>query len=109
MALLCSLHASSIAQSAQADTSQPIDASGGFLQREGAQPRFEGASKLSSDARIAVKEGRIFSVPHFSGSFQSQGKAYSFTMVGAKPQSNGTTQVPVQIIPISLFFEEFVG
>ena len=108
MALLCSLHGSSIAQSAQADTSQPIDASGGFLQREGAQPRFEGASKLSSDARVAVKEGRIFSVPHFSGSFQSQGKAYSFTMVGAKPQSNGTTQVPVQIIPISLFFEEFV-
>jgi len=108
MALLCSLHASSIAQAAQADTSQPIDASGGFLQREGAQPKFEGASKLSSDARVAVKEGRIFSVPHFSGSFQSQGKAYSFTMVGAKPQSNGTTQVPVQIIPISLFFEEFV-
>lgn len=108
MALLCSLHGLSTAQSAQADTSQPIDASGGFLQREGAQPRFEGASKLSSDARLAMKEGRIFSVPHFSGSFQSQGKAYSFTMVGARPQSNGTTEVPVQIIPISLFFEEFV-
>jgi hypothetical protein len=102
------LHSYSFAQTAPADTSQPIDATGGFLQREGAQPRFEGASKLSPDARAAMKEGRIFSVPHFSGSFESQGKAYPFTMVGAKPQSNTTTEVPVQIIPISLFFEEFV-
>ncbi|MGZ4877039.1 MAG: hypothetical protein ACXVIO_02585 [Candidatus Angelobacter sp.] len=108
MALLCSLHGSGFAQGTPADTSQPIDAAGGFLQREGAQPKFEGASKLSSDARTAMKEGRIFSVPHFSGSFQAQGKAYPFTMVGARPQSNGTTEVPVQIIPISLFFEEFV-
>jgi chitinase len=108
MALLCLLPAYSLAQGAPPDTSQPIDAAGGFLQREGAQPRFEGSSKLSSAARTAMNEGRIFSVPHFSGSFVSQGKAYPFTIVGAKPQSNGTTEVPVQIIPISLFFEEFV-
>lgn len=108
MAVLCLLQGYSFAQTTTADTSQPIDATGGFLQREGAQPRFEGASKLSPDARAAMKEGRIFSVPHFSGSFESQGKAYPFTMVGAKPQSNTTTEVPVQIIPISLFFEEFV-
>jgi chitinase len=108
MALLCLLPAYGLAQSAPPDTSQPIDAAGGFLQREGAQPKFEGSSKLSSAARTAMNEGRIFSVPHFSGSFVSQGKAYPFTIVGAKPQSNGTTEVPVQIIPISLFFEEFV-
>jgi chitinase len=107
MALLCLLSGSIFAQGAQPETSQPIDASGGFLQREGAQPKFEGASKISPDARVAMREGRIFSVPHFSGSFESQGKAYPFTMVGAKPQSNSTTEVPVQIIPISLFFEEF--
>jgi len=107
--VLCLLQGYSFAQSAPAtDTSQPIDAAGGFLQREGAQPRFEGSSKLSSAARTAMNQGRIFSVPHFSGSFESQGKAYPFTIVGAKPQSNGTTEVPVQIIPISLFFEEFV-
>jgi hypothetical protein len=107
MALLCLLSGSIFAQGAQPETSQPIDASGGFLQREGAQPKFEGASKISPDARVAMREGRIFSVPHFSGSFESQGKAYPFTIVGAKPQSNSTTEVPVQIIPISLFFEEF--
>lgn len=108
MALFCLISGNAFAQSASPDTSQPIDATGGFLQREGAQPKFEGASKLSPDARAAMREGRIFSVPHFSGSFESQGKAYPFTMVGVKPQSNSTTQIPVQIIPISLFFEEFV-
>jgi hypothetical protein len=108
IALSCLLSGNAFAQSAAPETSQPIDATGGFLQREGAQPKFEGASKLSPDARAAMREGRIFSVPHFSGSFESQGKAYPFTMVGAKPQSNVTTEVPVQIIPISLFFEEFV-
>jgi chitinase len=108
IALLCLLHVSGFAQSTPADTSQPTEATGGFLQREGAQPRFEGSSKLSRAARTAMNEGRIFSVPHFSGSFESQGKAYPYTVVGAKPQSNGTTEVPVQIIPISLFFEEFV-
>jgi len=108
MALFCLCSINIFAQSASPDTSQPIDATGGFLQREGAQPKFEGASKLSPDARAALTQGRIFSVPHFSGSFESQGKAYPFAMVGVKPQSNSTTQIPVQIIPISLFFEEFV-
>ena len=108
MALICVLCASTFAQSAPPETSQPIDTTGGFLQREGAQPKFEGASKLSPDARAAVREERILSVPHFSGSFESQGKAYPFTIVGSKPQSNTTTEIPVQIIPISLFFEEFV-
>jgi hypothetical protein len=107
MALFCLLPGNTFAQSALPETSQPIDATGGFLQREGAQPKFEGASKLSPDARAAMREGRIFSVPHFSGSFESKGTAYPFTIVGAKPQSNTSTVVPVQIIPISLFFEEF--
>jgi len=108
MAFFCLFSVSVFSQSAAPDASQPIDATGGFLQREGAQPKFEGASKLSSEARIALTQGRIFSVPHFSGSFESQGKVYPFAMVGTKPQSNATTQIPVQIIPISLFFEEFV-
>ena len=107
LAFFCLICVSAFGQSAATETSQPIDATGGFLQREGAQPRFEGASKLSPDARMALTQGRIFSVPHFSGSFESQGKTYPFTMVGAKPKSNATTQIPVQIIPISLFFEEF--
>ena len=56
LAHLCLVCVSAFAQSAATETSQPIDATGGFLQREGAQPRFEGASKLSPDARMALSE-----------------------------------------------------
>jgi hypothetical protein len=107
MAVLWLLHGESFAQNAPADTTQPIEAAGGFLQSQGAQPKFEAASKLSNDARNAMKEGRVFSVPHFSGSFAWQGNAYPYTMVGSKPQLGGTTEIPAQIVPISMFFEEF--
>jgi len=107
MALLCLLQVCSVAQTAS-DTSQPIEASGGFLQREGAQPRFEAASKLSNAARAAMSQGRVFSVPHFSGSFAAEGTTYPYTIVGSSPKSGATTVVPVQIVPISLYFEEFV-
>lgn len=108
IALLCLLQTYSLAQTAASDTTQPIEAAGGFLQSQGAQPKFEASSKLSDDARVAMREGRIFSVPHFSGSFAFQGNNYPYTMVGNKPQSGGTTKVPVQIVPISMFFQEFV-
>jgi len=107
MTLLWLLHGYSFAQSAPVDASQPIEATGGFLQREGAQPKFEAVSKLSPGARAALKEGRIFSVPSFSGSFALQGAIYPYTIVGGKPQAGGTTEVPVQLIPISLLFEEY--
>jgi hypothetical protein len=97
-----------LGQTAPSEASQPIDASGGFLQSQGAQPRFEAATKLSADARVAVSQGRIFSVPHFAGSFAWQGNAYPYMMVGTKPQAGGTTEIPTQIIPISLYFEEYV-
>jgi chitinase len=108
MASLWLFHGYSYAQSAPADTTPPINAAGGFLQSQGAQPRFEATSKLSSAARDAMREDRVSSVPHFSGSFALDGKSYPYTMVGSKPQSGGTTTVPVQIVPISMFFEEFV-
>ena len=109
LALLWLVHSYSFAQNVTPpNTTPPIDAAGGYLQSQGAQPRFEAASKLSSAAREAMREGRVFSVPHFSGSFALQGTNYPYTMVGSKPQSGGTTTVPVQIVPISMFFEEFV-
>jgi chitinase len=108
IALLCLLQTYSFAQAAASDTTQPIEAAGGYLQSQGAQPKFEASSKLSNDARVAMREGRIFSVPHFSGSFAFQGNNYPYTIVGNKPQSGGTTKVPVQIVPISMFFQEFV-
>jgi chitinase len=107
-AMWLAMAATGMAQLAPSPGTQPIDAPGGFLQSQGAQPRFEAATKLSEDARAAVKQDRIFSVPHFTGSFAWQGNAYPYVMVGNKPQAGGTTEVPTEIIPISLFFEEYV-
>src|SRR5262245_34228064 len=76
------------------DTTQPIDAAGGFLQSQGAQPRFDSGNKLSEGARFAVRQNRVSSVPHFTGSFAVQGTTYPYTMVGGNPQAGGTTEIP---------------
>jgi chitinase len=41
-------------------------------------------------------------IPTFQGSFLTSGKAYSYTMVGQKPEGGGTTTIPTIILPISL-------
>jgi len=100
--------AAGFAQTALETNQAPTNAESGYLLNQGAQPRFEASSKMSSDARTAMNQGRIFSVPHFSGAFAWQSKTFPYTLVGRKPQAGGSTLVPTQIIPISLFFEEFV-
>jgi len=85
--------------------SVPIDAESGFLENQGALPRFQSASKISPAALTAVQQQRVASVPHFSGSFAAEGKTFSYTLVGAPPRSGGTTQIPTQIIALSLLFE----
>ncbi len=97
-----------MAQAQDPPVSPVIDAPGNFLQSQGALPRFEAAPKLSEDARLAMKQGRVLSVPHFTGSFAFQGTSYPYTIVGSKPQAAETTEIPTEIIPISLFFEEYV-
>ncbi|MGC2697430.1 MAG: hypothetical protein WA738_16710 [Candidatus Angelobacter sp.] len=107
VALVCLVQITVWAQAAPADTAQPIEAPGGFLQSQGAQPRFEAATKLSAGGRAAVKQDRISSVPHFSGAFEWQGSQYPYTIVGGKPKDGTITEIPTQIIPISMFFEEY--
>jgi chitinase len=98
-----------LAQSAQPEASAtPIVAESGFLENQGAQPRFQFANKVSSDAMTALRQQRIFSVPHFFGSFAAEGKTFPFTVVGKRPQDGGTTQIPTQLIAVSLLFDEFV-
>ena len=109
VAMLCLIHGQSHAQAAaHAETTQAISAANGFLLNQGARPRFEAAGKLSSSAQEALRGDRITSVPYFSGSFAVDGKSYPFKIVGNKPQAGDTTVVPVQIVPISMLFEEFV-
>ncbi len=98
-----------VAQSVQPDAFEaPINAESGFLQNQGAQPRFQSAGKLSPGALTALRQQRIASVPHFSGSFTFQGKAFPYTVVGSRPQAGGTTQIPTQLVAVSMLFEEFV-
>ncbi|HKF20005.1 MAG TPA: hypothetical protein VKE93_00475 [Candidatus Angelobacter sp.] len=86
----------------------PVEAESGFLHNQGAQPRFESASKISPEALVAVEQQRIASVPHFSGSFDFAGTNFPFTMVGSKPQSGRSTTIPTQLIPVTLYFDGYV-
>ena len=96
------------AQPAQPEKPQtPTDADGAFLASQGAQPRFEFASKLSASAALALRERRLSSVPYFSGSFAFEGKTFPYTIIGSTPQAGGTTLIPTQVIPISLLFEGY--
>jgi len=106
--LVCFAIQAGWSQSPPDDSAQPTDAAGGFLQSQGAQPRFETGTKLSEAGRSAVLQNRISSVPHFTGSFAWQGRAYSYTMVGSRPQAGGTTEIPTEIIPVALFLEGYV-
>ena len=111
VAVVClAMRAAAFAQAAApaAGTDQPIDAAGGFLQSQGAQPRFESGNKLSQAGQLAVRQDRVSSIPHFTGSFAVQGTEYPYTIVGGIPQAGGTTEIPAEIIPISLFFEGYV-
>jgi hypothetical protein len=101
---LC-LSKTGLAQSEQAEI--PIGVETGFLQSQGAQPRFESASKITGEGTVALHQQQIGSVPHFTGSFFSEGKAFPYTLVGTKPQAGGTTEIPTQLVPVSMFFEGF--
>lgn len=107
-ALLLTMACSAQSASPNVVVSTPIDAESGFLQVQGAQPRFQSASKLSSETLTAALQQRVSSIPYFSGSFAFQGSNFPFTIVGNKPQAGGSTQIPTQIISVSLFFEGFV-
>ncbi|HEX5433346.1 MAG TPA: hypothetical protein VFY05_03855 [Candidatus Angelobacter sp.] len=95
-----------LAQAAE-HAQSPIDADGGFLANQGAQPRFQSASKISGQAELAVREQRIVSVPHFTGSFAFGGQTFPFNVVGADPHSGGVTRIPTQIKPVTLLFEGY--
>jgi len=100
------LLAPAVAQTAPGENQTvPIEAENGFLQNQGAHPRFQAATKVSSETLAAVLQQRAATIPHFSGSFSAEGKAFPYTMVGTPPQAGGTTQIPTQIIAVSLLFE----
>jgi hypothetical protein len=88
-------------------TQSPLDAEGGFLSSQGAQPRFESATKMSEKAEVALREQRVLSIPHFTGAFALGARTFTFNVVGAKPQSGRTTRIPTQLKPVTLLFEGY--
>lgn len=106
LVIMLGSHLAATAQS-RSHAQSPLDAESGFLSNQGAQPRFESASKMSQRAELALRQQRIVSVPHFTGSFAFAGRTFPFSVVGARPQSGGTTSVPTQLKPVTLLFEGY--
>lgn len=107
--LLLLLSAAAWGQSKQPEKQQvPAEADSAFLASQGAQQRFEFASKISDDSAMALRQQRLSSVPFFHGSFLSEGKTFPYTVVGAKPQDGTTTLIATQILSISMLFEGYV-
>lgn len=107
--MLLVVSAACFAQSPAPESSrQPTEADPQFLTTQGALPRFESAAKISPEMEAAVRQQRIFSVPHFNGSFASNGGTVPYTIVGARPQAGGATQIPTQLLPISMIFDGYV-
>lgn len=50
-----------------------------------------------------------FTLPTWQGSFSYQGTSYPYTMIGSDPALGGTTNTPVEIIPIDLQFVDSNG
>ncbi len=46
----------------------------------------------------------VRTVPTYTGSFVTDGKQYSYTIAGQKPESGGTTTIPTVVVPLSLYF-----
>jgi chitinase len=44
-------------------------------------------------------------VPVFTGSFETNGKDYVYTMAGQKPDAGGSVTIPTVLVPLSLSFE----
>jgi len=89
------------------DLRLPAEIEDNFLQASGAQAHFEASNKMSEAANQVLARDGVVSVPHFTGSFEFQGKTFPFTVVGQAPQKGQTTHIATKIIPISLFFEGY--
>ena len=65
---------------------------------------------MSAAARDAITQGaEIKSIPHFSGSFTTDGVVYPFIMLGGNPTQGGITRIHTEIIPLEFQFLDANG
>jgi hypothetical protein len=86
---------------------RPTEVDDRFLPNQGAGPRFVTDVKTSIRAQLAIRQGKISSVPVFLSSFTYQDVAFPFAMVGGAPRQGGTTEVKTQLIPLSMYFDGY--
>jgi hypothetical protein len=86
----------------------PVQVDDTFLQQAGARAEFDHSDRTSPTTQDARKTGRVLSVPTFNTSFNFQGQNFPVKMVGGHPERGDTTEVPTQMIAISLFFDGYV-
>ena len=67
--------------------------------------RSVGINKMSAAARDAITHGaKIISIPHFTGSFTTDGVVYPFIMLGGNPTQGGITRIHTELIPLEFQF-----
>ena len=67
--------------------------------------RSVGINQMSAAARDAITHGaKIISIPHFTGSFTTDGVVYPFIMLGGNPTQGGITRIHTEIIPLEFQF-----
>ena len=67
--------------------------------------RSVGINQMSAAARDAITHGaEIISIPHFTGSFTTDGVVYPFIMLGGNPTQGGITRIHTEIIPLEFQF-----
>jgi hypothetical protein len=72
--------------------------------------RSVGINQMSAAARDAITQGaEIKSIPHFTGSFTTDGVVYPFIMLGGNPTQNGITRIHTELIPLEFQFLDANG
>jgi hypothetical protein len=65
---------------------------------------------MSAAARDAITHGaKIISIPHFTGSFTTDGVVYPFIMLGGNPTEGGITRIHTELIPLEFQFLDANG
>ena len=72
--------------------------------------RSVGINQMSAAARDAITHGaKIISIPHFTGSFTTDGVVYPFIMLGGNPTQGGITRIHTELIPLEFQFLDASG
>jgi len=79
-----------------------------FLQQSGARAEFDHGDRTSPTLQNTKTHGRVLTVPTFTTSLSALGQNYPVTMVGSAPEKGEATEIPTQMIAISLFFEGYM-